>query len=267
MPLTAAEIVTLSCQDANCPGYTSQAGQLLNAILAELCQTYDFDIARKTYNFTFDTSVISTEPNAQPGSGPYDLPADYLRMSGGKESRWFLNGVPYPMISIDIEEFDNTVQQAGLQSYPYYYTVDMQRTPPGLVVYPPPSGNYSVSIRYFSQMPDIVTPETSATIPWFVNQTYLRTRLSGELMKIVDDTRANDFLGEGPQGAQGILNRYLKLVNDKSTRAQMVKLDRRLFGSAYSRLPNTKSIGWLFLVSASIPVLSHAIQTFNLMAG
>jgi hypothetical protein len=169
------------------------------------------------------------------------------------------------MISIDIEEFDNTVQQAGLQSYPYYYTVDMQRTPPGLVVYPPPSGNYSCSIRYFSQMPDIDTPETSDDIPWFVNQTYLRTRLAGELMKITDDTRADAFLGEGPSGAQGILNRYLKLVNDKSSRSQMVKLDRRLFGNPFNRLPNTKTVGWLFFLSLMAkPVLDLLHATPNI---
>jgi hypothetical protein len=93
-------------------------------------------------------------------------------------------------------------------------------------------------------MPDIDTPETSDDIPWFVFQNYLVTRLAGELMKLSDDTRANEYLGEGPNGAQGMLNRYLKLEGDKSSRSQMVKLDRRLFGSPYSRLPNTKTIGW-----------------------
>jgi hypothetical protein len=113
-----------------------------------------------------------------------------------------------------------------------------------MVVYPPPSGNYSASIRYYSQMPDINTPETSSVVPWFVFQNYLVTRLAGELMKLADDTRAQEYLGEGPNGAQGMLNRYLKLEGNRSDRAQMVSLDRRLFGSPMSKLPNTKTIGW-----------------------
>jgi hypothetical protein len=45
-------------------------------------------------------------------------------------------------------------------------------------------------------------------------------------------------------GAQGILNRYLKLKDDNSNRAKTIKLDRRQFGRAYNTLPNTKLIGW-----------------------
>jgi hypothetical protein len=44
--LTSAQLVTLSTQIARAPGYTSQAGQLLNAILSDLAQTYDFALAR-----------------------------------------------------------------------------------------------------------------------------------------------------------------------------------------------------------------------------
>ena len=70
-------------------------------------------------------------------------------------------------------------------------------------------GRSSTTLRYFCQMPDIATPETSALIPWFPNQTYLVTRVAGELMRATDDSRMSDYLGEGPEGAGGILNRYL----------------------------------------------------------
>ncbi len=243
MGLTAAQIVSQSTMMAKCPGYTTQAGQLLNAILSDLCQTYDFDIARGVTYFNFDPSLIpSIGPNLF-GSGPYPLPADYLRAEPN-DVFWSLNGVPYPMISVDLQEFDMEVQQPGTQSYPYIYATDMSQSPPVMYVYAPPSGAYPVTIRYRRQMPDITSPESSSTVPWFPNSAYLLTRLAGELMKITDDERAPHFLGEAPDGAQGILSRYLKLQNDREARAYTVKRDRRRFGRKYNTLPNTKLIGW-----------------------
>jgi hypothetical protein len=107
-----------------------------------------------------------------------------------------------------------------------------------------------VTVRYFQQMPDIVTPETSAAVPWFPYQDYLITRLAGEMMQIADDDRAGNFLtnqeSQNPQGAGVLLRRYLNLENDPEGRAKTVELDRRRFGaqSQWNRLPNTKSIGW-----------------------
>lgn len=253
MALTAQQIVTLACQAARCPGYTSQGGQLLNVILQELCQTYDFDAAKRLFTFNFNPGATMLVGNSTPGGGPYFLPADYLRAAGDKAVYWSLLGVPYPMIPIDLAEFDMTVQQSGLQSYPYWYATDTSPldsaqqggTAPYMVVYPPPSGAYPVYVRYFAQMPDITTPETSATVPWFPNSQYLRVRLTGELMAITDDERAMEYLGDGPAGAQGILNRYLKLADDNENRALKVSLDRRSFnGNNFARLRNTKQIGW-----------------------
>ena len=61
MSLTSAQIVTLACENARCPGFTSQAGQLLKSILSDLCQTYDFAAARKSYAFTFTPSQINSQ--------------------------------------------------------------------------------------------------------------------------------------------------------------------------------------------------------------
>jgi hypothetical protein len=252
--LQAQQIVNLACQAASCPGYTAQAGQLLNVILQELCQTYDFDTAKRFYTFNFDPGLATLVGNAQIGSGPYPLPADFLRCVGsGKDCYWTLLGVPYPMIPIDLSEFDMTVQQAGLASYPYWFCTDVSPNDSeqqGLAgqafayVYPPPSGAYPVFLRYYSQMPDIVTPETSTVVPWFPNTQYLRTRLTGELFAITDDERAVAYLGDTAMGAQGILNRYLKLKDDKSDRAQTVQLDRRRFSGNFQKLRNTKTVGW-----------------------
>lgn len=243
--LTSQQIVALACQTARVPGYVTQGGQLLNAILSELCQDYDFDVARTVTFFNFDPSLIVVIPGSNSifGSGPYPLPADYLR-ADPEDIFYTINGVPYVLINLTLAEFDRQVQQAGIQNFPYWYATDMSTSPPGLYVYPPPSGQFPVTARYRRQMPDIVTPELSNTVPWFPNQNYLLTRLAGELMKSADDERKDDFLGDGPAGAQGILSRYLKLKDDKSARSQSVSLDRRRFGRGFANLPNTKTIGW-----------------------
>jgi hypothetical protein len=247
MALTAAQICALARQAAHCPGYVSQSGQLLNVILADLCETYDFDVARGTFTFNFNPGLITPAPLQYPnlinGGGPYSLPADYLRAKPN-DVMWFLDGVPYVMIALDQFEFDSSVQQPGLQNFPYWYFVDLSLSPPGLVVYPPPSGSYPVMGRYQRQMPDITMPETSAVVPWFPNTQYLRTRLTGELMTIADDSRAQAMLGDGPAGAQGILNRFLKLANDNENRPKSVQLDRRRFRPNNNALPITKLTGW-----------------------
>ena len=242
MALTAAQIVTLACQGAKAVGWTSQAGQLLNAILQDLCQDYDFDAAKGTYTFNFDPGLVTTSvyPNITPGGGPYPLPADFLRMVDDKDAMWFLLGVPYPMIPCDLSEYDGFVQQAGLQSYPYIFATDMSQSPPNLVVWPPASGAYPVMIRYRRLMPDIDTPETSSQVPWFPNTTYLITRLEAELMKLTNDDRLAQFEGLSAR----MLSDYLKLKDDSSDRAMSVRLDRRRFGRNWSALKNTKVVGW-----------------------
>jgi len=244
--LQAQQIVALACQAAGAPGYTAQAGQLLNVILQELCQTYDFQSAKKFFTFNFQPGLASSAPYIG-GSGPYPLPADFLRCKGDKSVWWELLGVPYPMIPIDQSEMDMTVQQAGLNDYPYWFCTDTSlndNATPVAYVYPPPSGAFPVFVRHYSQMADIAAPETSTVVPWFSNTQYLRTRLTGEIMAITDDERAVAYLGDSDMGAQGILSRYMKMEGDKENRAQTVSLDRRTFRGSFNRLRNTKTIGW-----------------------
>ena len=242
--LSFAQILTLATQIAKCPGFTSQADSMFIAILEELAQTYDFDAVEKftTFNFNTNLAPVSGSPVIQ-GSGPYNLPSDFLRADYG-DVFWTLLGVPYPMIAIDLYQFDMTVQQAGLQTYPYWYAIDMATSPPGMYVYPPPSGNFPVYVRYKSQPVAVPGADTSAAFPWFPSSTYLYTRLAGELMKVADDSRWQAFLGDGPEGAQGILRRILPMIDNPETRTKSVKLDRRWFGAAYSRLKNTKTVGF-----------------------
>jgi hypothetical protein len=254
---TAAQICSLARQAAKCPGYSAQSGQLLNMILAELCQDFDFQIARGTYRFNFNPGLTTVVGGTAAGSGPYSLPSDFLRCEGPMSVFYTISNVPYPLIPCDLSQIDMMVQQAGLQAFPCIFATDLSQqdfqaegaAAPQAYVWPPPSGTFPVTVRYFRQMPAIDTPETSAAVPWFPNQSYLITRLTGELMNLTDDARAATFLSETPDhsgmGAPDLLARYLKLKDDSSNRAKSVTLDRRQFGrGSYSRLPNTKLVGW-----------------------
>ncbi len=239
MAQTAAQICSLAQQIAKAPGFSAQAGALLNVILQELCQDYDFEAARGDFTLNFlTTSVGWSNPNVQQGSA-YDLPADFLR-ADINDIQWFLQGVVYKMIAADISEFDSLVQTAGFQAYPYIYTIDVQPSPPVIVVWPPPSGGYQLLARYRRQMPDIATPQTSTTVPWFPNSNYLITRLATELMKLTDDDRLAKFVAL----SEDILRKYLILKDNQSDRAQTVKRDPRRFGKNFNSLPNTKTVGW-----------------------
>lgn len=217
---------------------TEQSGQLLNTILSDLCQTYDFDVIRKT-----DTSVTLSTAT---GSGPYALSNDYLR-ARINEVFYTINGVKYVMVNVELWQYDALVQQAGINNFPQCFATDMSlqdNATPVLYVWPPASGAYPLTIRYQPQMPDITSPETSTDVPWFPNTKYLINRLAGELMMITNDDRATAYLGDNPQGAEGILTKYLKLKDDGEGRVQTVQLDRRNFGKSFDRLPSTKLIGW-----------------------
>ena len=115
MALQAQQIVNLAAQIAKVPGYVTQAGQFLNAILEELAETYDLEVARRTQTITLSPAL---------GSGPYLLPSDYLRMANN-EAIYQVNGVPYVMVNIDLAEFDALVQQAGISNYPAQFTTDV----------------------------------------------------------------------------------------------------------------------------------------------
>jgi len=123
MPLTAAQICSTAQSIARCPGYTTQAGNLLNSILSDLCQQYDFDVARQSYAFTFNTSQINYQ-----GQAYQNLPSNYLR--GIKNGSYYIiSGVPYPMIPCDfVEEYNMLVEQSGLSNFPVFYATDMSLT-------------------------------------------------------------------------------------------------------------------------------------------
>lgn len=211
---------------------------MLNVILEDLAQTYDFETVRATASVNFSTS------------GPTTMPANWLR-GVNRGVFYTVDSQPYVMINITQEEYDALSKQPGLASFPSYYYVDVSGNPPANLLYawPPPSGTYPITARYLTTSTIITTPESSTTIPWFPSTDYLITRLSAEMMKFSDDTRVKAYLGDANDdgdmlGAAGILRRYMKMKDDPEATVNTVQLDRRRFGRAFSRLPNTKIIGW-----------------------
>lgn len=276
MPLQAQQICSLARQVARCPGFTTQSGQLLNSILQDLCQTYDFSVARQTYSFNLPTAQINLL-----GQAYQNLPANYLRAIKN-ECFYVISGVPYPMIPVDLNEFDMLVQQAGMSNFPVFFATDMSLTGvsnsatgaggaavPVMLFWQVPSGAYAATVRYYSTMPDITTPETSTVVPWFPNQTYLIRELSGRLMQLTDDERADSVLSSDedryPEGSGVMLRKYLILQGDKSTRVNTVQLDRRRFGASFDRLRSTKTIGWMvpFILLLDGDILHHLMMEWS----
>lgn len=236
MPMTAQQIVTRACQIAKRPGFLVQAGLSLNEILTSLVREYDLPIALNT------TTLQISGGGPGNGTGPYNLPANYLR--GAKRDLVYLvYGVPYVLTQIKLAQFDALINVSGIANYPRAYATDVSLSPPGLYVYPPPILLFNLQIRYYGTMPEIPNAETSPIIPWFPHQGYLVNRLAGELMRDAGDQRADGFLGDGPSGALGILRRFLNLQGDKEDSADVVDLDRRYFQPSGVLFPPSKISG------------------------
>lgn len=238
--LTAAQIVSLACQSAHAQGFKVQAGQLLNMILSDLAQTQDLDLCRGKFSFNFVADNGSGN-----GSGPYSLPLDYYRHT--RDGVFFtVDGVPYILVPYDQSEFDLLVTTPGLENYPTVFYTDISplnavpASNPLMYVWQPANGVYPVTVRYYKYLPDITTPETSTTIPWFPNQDYLITKLTAHLAVLADDSRAPELM----QAADVQLRKFMQMTNDDEGKAKTVSLDRRRFGNQWSRLSNTKKIGF-----------------------
>jgi hypothetical protein len=240
--LSAQQLVTYAAEIAKAPGFTSQAGDLLNMILAEIAQSYSIAQSQSFFTITFTVSPLTSTVNSAnvvAGSGPYALPDDFLRMDRG-DFWWQLGGINYFPTPMDIAEFDALVQQPGFNSYPTAYAIDTSTVPYGLYIWPASSGAYQAFGRYHKQTTDITTPSSSSTVPWFPYQLYLQTRLAAELMMFSGDVRRDTFLAT----SRNMLSRFLDLEGNNSTRAATVTLDPRKFGRKWNLLPATKAVPW-----------------------
>jgi hypothetical protein len=205
--LTAAQIVTLACQIAKCPGMTQIAGQRLNEVLIDLAIDQDLELIRRT-----------TTINIQPGTQNYALPTNFLRM---KECFYNVEGAVFVLTEYDLSEFDALFTGPNNSAYPELYALDLPSN--SIYFYPLPLVPLSVTLRYMDSNVEILTPDTSSIVPWFEKQSYLIDQLAAKMMAMTDDARYSEF----KQDSDEDLRRYLKLNNGSTLKT--VGLDPRRF--------------------------------------
>jgi|SRR5215469_2024875 len=125
MPLTAAQICSIAANRAKVPGFTADQSACLNLALQWFAQRYDFEVLKAPFNFNF-TGATAPIGNLQAtlASGPFTLPADYLRAKRGDIQFYPVAGYPFQLTPIDLNEFDHQWQQAGFQNYPIFWATD-----------------------------------------------------------------------------------------------------------------------------------------------
>lgn len=235
---TYQEIVTAACAIAKVPGYTVQAGQLINNILTQLAENYNFDIQKvTTFSITTGTTTVNN------GAGPYNLPSGYLRHAIN-EVNYIFNGEPYVLQQIPIAQWRSLFQGPGIQNLPEQFATDFSTAEtlgnPQVYLWPPPNGAYVIQWPYYQRHQNIQSPETSQAVPWMPDILYLKTKLAWALMMYSDDTRMEHFY----QMNKDILDKYLEMKDDVVGYAKKVQLDGRSFRPGWSTLRNTKYVGW-----------------------
>lgn len=223
--LTAQQIVTYALQIVKAPGYTTQAGDLLNGRLSSLARRFDFDVLLKTTQFSVPAGIQQ-----------YNLPADYIR---AHELWYYIGGLPQAMRQISLPDFDRANVGTVAMSYPTMYASDPSTSPVTLYLYPMPNTQIGFTLRYWSQPADIVNPAGSSVVPWFPDSDYLLTAVAGDLMRITDDNRQAQYALE----AQAKLNAFLKMQGDRENYARTVKLGNSFRGGA-GHLPPSKITGF-----------------------
>jgi hypothetical protein len=208
--LTAAQIVTIACQIAKCPGYTQIAGQRLNEVLFDLAVDQNLDSIRRTVTIVLD-------PNQQ----AYALPANFLR---AREVFYNVEGAVFVVVEIDLSEYDALFTGPNNSAYPYNFAVDQATNL--MYFYPLPLVPLNVTVRYMDDTVEIANPDTSGIVPWFQKQSYLIERLAEKMMQITDDTRRLEFKATSDDN----LRAYLKLNNGNTLKT--VGLDPRRFRGA-----------------------------------
>lgn len=221
--LTAQQLVTYALQIAKAPGYTTQAGDLLNARLSTLARTYDLDMLLKTLQFSVPAGVQT-----------YTLPADYVR---GHELWYYIGGLPQTMRQIGLPDFDRVNVGVVAMAYPTMWSSNPATNT--LYLYPMPNATIAFTLRYWSQPADIASPATSSTVPWFPDSDYLLTALAADVMRLTDDTRQLQYAQE----AQGKLQSFLKMQGDRENHARTIKMGNSFRGGA-GRLPPSKITGF-----------------------
>ena len=233
--LTSAQIITLACQAAKVPGFTTQAGQFLNARLVQIALQQDLDIVRRKATINL---II--------GQQQYALPANYLR---ARVVQYYLNGVSYDLDQKSIQEYLDLFQGPGILDYPYLFATDVSGSlsgsqvgnvaSPQIYFYPQPIVALPVTVLYMDSAVEIPNPATSQLIPWFPDQRQLIHAVTEDLMLLTDDARIGGVSAKTDMMMQG----YLKMDNDKEQRVEKVKLDTDNFRTSRRNIRPTKLQG------------------------
>jgi hypothetical protein len=221
--LTAQQIITYALQIAKAPGYTAQAGDLLNMRLATLARTYDLDVLLSTAQFSVPAGVQV-----------YALPADYVR---GHELWYYLGGLPQTMRQISLPDYDRINVGSVAMAHPTMWASNPASGT--LHLYPMLNSTIAFTLRYWSQPSDIANPATSNVVPWFPDSDYLLTALAADVMRLTDDTRQPQYSAE----AQNKLQAFLKMQGDRENHARTVQLGNS-FASGSGRLSPSKITGF-----------------------
>lgn len=227
MPYSSQTIIQKACAIAKAPGFTVSAGQYLNMVLHDLCETYDFDFIRQLQ--TIQASPVPANGDSSLPIG-YALSDDHLRT---REVFYYVNGEPFYLTQMPIERYDQLYNGPGVSNYPTNFAVRTETTPYTMYFYEPLQIPLTIFVRYQPEMPDIASPETSSEIPWFINQRYLLKKLAADLMNDTDDVRQPKFEAD----AEAMLRLFLAMKDDKEGYAQTIKLDRNVFRGGGSLRP------------------------------
>lgn len=232
----AQTLVSLACQICNAPGRIVQAGQALNLILANYALTLDLDTIRLT-------TILNIGPQT---TIPYfyALPTNYLR---AYDIFYNVLGQPFYVTQMELKDLDQAYTAEGIDNYPQQYATDVSSTPqatagtsPSIAFYPPPAVPLAVTVRYRPTSLDIVSPESSAQIPYYPDQ----LALLKELCIMVGDIAGGD--GREPRWEKEVerrMRKYLIMDDDKEGFSETVRLDPRAF-RRNTNLPPSKKLGF-----------------------
>jgi hypothetical protein len=225
----------------------SIAGQFLNMVLEDLKYNRNLKINRVTQMITVSVGTY----------GPFALESDYLRTydlffplpTSGGATQGGLTEFLYP---VTMEQFDAEFKAPSMSNYPYEYATDLSTdaqvwsggtqgsgtiTSAGqLFIYPQSSGTITLTHRYMSNQPDIATPETSSTIPWFPFTQYLIRQTAALMMGVTGDDREATYLAENEK----MLRPFLIMEGDEQATTHQIKLDPLHFKGPRG-LKNTKA--------------------------
>lgn len=214
--ITSAQIVSLACQIAKCPGFTQQGGQQLNLVLNDLVLHRDLKMNRKQGSIAIQIG----------SNGPFALPTDYLRTY---DLFYTVNNFPYFLFPLSQEQYDALFKDPSIANYPYAYATDLTNQATqgacSLFIFPQSTSALTMTHRYMLNRSDIATPENSATVPWFPDQDYLIHATATRLMKITDDGRYDKFVADG----ETMLRIHLIEDGDEQQVVKAIKLDPQRF--------------------------------------